>query len=190
MLATRTFKVIRRPRPTTSPSTTREYVENNYNTIDTYGARAALRVNLGENWTITPTVMYQKQDQRGLLGRRPQQHAGRAASTRSRIRDGIHRRRVVRSRLSRSKARSATSTWCTPATTSTGRSTARSTTPTTAFWYDSRTRLFLALFLRQQRRPQLAVRQLHQRRRLYEAEPRVAHQLAADKRVRGMLGFF
>ena len=45
-----------------------EFVENNYNTADTYGARAALRINLGENWTITPSVMYQTQDQEGSWG--------------------------------------------------------------------------------------------------------------------------
>ncbi len=39
--------------------------EDNYNTIDTIGARAALRINLGENWTVTPQLMYQKQEQEG-----------------------------------------------------------------------------------------------------------------------------
>jgi outer membrane receptor protein involved in Fe transport len=39
--------------------------ESNYNDIFTRGARAALRVNLGENWSITPTVMKQKQNSYG-----------------------------------------------------------------------------------------------------------------------------
>jgi outer membrane receptor protein involved in Fe transport len=43
-------------------------VEDNYNTIDTIGARAALRVNLGENWAITPQLMYQKTEQEGSWG--------------------------------------------------------------------------------------------------------------------------
>ena len=42
-----------------------EFVEDNYNTIDTIGARAQLRINLGENWSVTPGVMYQKMEQEG-----------------------------------------------------------------------------------------------------------------------------
>jgi outer membrane receptor protein involved in Fe transport len=45
-----------------------EFVEDNYNTVDTIGARAALRVNLGENWTVTPQVMFQKMEQDGSWG--------------------------------------------------------------------------------------------------------------------------
>jgi iron complex outermembrane receptor protein len=43
-------------------------VEKNYNTSDTYGARAALRINLGENWVVTPQVMFQNQEQEGAPG--------------------------------------------------------------------------------------------------------------------------
>lgn len=43
-------------------------VEKNYNTSDTYGARAALRINLNESWAITPQLMYQKQNQDGAPG--------------------------------------------------------------------------------------------------------------------------
>lgn len=42
--------------------------KNNYNTIDTIGARAALRVDLNDRWTVTPTVMYQKSEQEGSWG--------------------------------------------------------------------------------------------------------------------------
>jgi len=35
-------------------------IEKNYNDIDTYGGRAALKVDLNDNWTILPTFMYQK----------------------------------------------------------------------------------------------------------------------------------
>jgi iron complex outermembrane receptor protein len=42
-----------------------ELAEDNYNTIDTYGARAQLGINLGDNWTVTPSVSYQKQEQEG-----------------------------------------------------------------------------------------------------------------------------
>jgi len=51
----------------TSPFTAdnAEFVEDNYNTVDTIGARAQLRVNLGENWSVTPSLMYQKMEQEG-----------------------------------------------------------------------------------------------------------------------------
>ena len=35
-------------------------VEKNYNDLTTYGGRAALKVDLDDNWTVTPTFMYQK----------------------------------------------------------------------------------------------------------------------------------
>jgi len=35
-------------------------LEKNYNPIKTYGGRAALKVDLNENWTVLPTFMYQK----------------------------------------------------------------------------------------------------------------------------------
>ena len=34
--------------------------EENYNEADTYGARAALKIDLSDSWSITPTVMAQK----------------------------------------------------------------------------------------------------------------------------------
>lgn len=37
-----------------------EFVEKNYNDTEVYGGRAALGIDLDENWTVTPTVMYQK----------------------------------------------------------------------------------------------------------------------------------
>ena len=39
--------------------------EEDYNDIFTRGARAALRFNIGENWSITPQVMTQQQDSYG-----------------------------------------------------------------------------------------------------------------------------
>jgi len=41
------------------------FVEDNYNEADTTGARAALRLDLTDNWTITPQVMTQKQETNG-----------------------------------------------------------------------------------------------------------------------------
>ena len=39
--------------------------EEDYNDVDTYGARAALRIELDEHWTITPAIMAQRQIARG-----------------------------------------------------------------------------------------------------------------------------
>lgn len=39
--------------------------EENYNDVDTYGARAALRVELNDNWSVTPGVMTQQQKSSG-----------------------------------------------------------------------------------------------------------------------------
>src|SRR5688572_1932836 len=37
------------------------FVEEDYNDVETYGARAALKIDLDENWTILPQLMAQKQ---------------------------------------------------------------------------------------------------------------------------------
>ena len=42
--------------------------EDNYNTMDTIGARASLRVDLNDSWTVMPQVMYQKQEGQGSYG--------------------------------------------------------------------------------------------------------------------------
>jgi outer membrane receptor protein involved in Fe transport len=42
--------------------------EDDYNTIETYGARAALRVDLNDDWAITPTFMIQNQYSDGSWG--------------------------------------------------------------------------------------------------------------------------
>ena len=41
------------------------FVEENYNTSETIGGRAALGIELNDNWTITPAVMYQSTDSEG-----------------------------------------------------------------------------------------------------------------------------
>jgi outer membrane receptor protein involved in Fe transport len=46
-------------------------VADNYNDVSTYGARAALRVNLNDNWSITPGIMGQKQNSNGSFGTDP-----------------------------------------------------------------------------------------------------------------------
>lgn len=46
-------------------------VEDDYNEADTYGARAALRIDLNDNWTITPSIIGQKQKAYGSTGYDP-----------------------------------------------------------------------------------------------------------------------
>jgi len=42
--------------------------KNDYNTVETTGARAALRIELNDNWTITPVVQAQDQKAKGSWG--------------------------------------------------------------------------------------------------------------------------
>jgi len=63
--ATRTF--------TTSGATINNdgFVKNNFNPADSFGGRAALRVDLNDEWTVTPTIMYQDQRNSGIFGYEP-----------------------------------------------------------------------------------------------------------------------
>ena len=45
--------------------------KDDYNDVDTYGARAALRVDLNDEWSITPSLMAQSQDANGSFGYDP-----------------------------------------------------------------------------------------------------------------------
>jgi iron complex outermembrane recepter protein len=47
------------------------FVEDDYNTVDTYGGRAALKIDLNDSWTITPTVMGQSVSSEGSFGYDP-----------------------------------------------------------------------------------------------------------------------
>jgi outer membrane receptor protein involved in Fe transport len=42
-----------------------EHAKNRFNPTDTYGGRGALKINLGDNWTITPSFMGQSSRQDG-----------------------------------------------------------------------------------------------------------------------------
>ncbi len=42
--------------------------KDNYNDVDTYGARAALQIDLDSGWSFTPTIMGQRQDANGSFG--------------------------------------------------------------------------------------------------------------------------
>ena len=44
-----------------------EFVDDDINTRRVYGGRAALKVDLDDNWTVTPTIMHQNSQQRRLL---------------------------------------------------------------------------------------------------------------------------
>lgn len=45
--------------------TNEDLAEDDYNDTETYGGRAALRIDLDENWTVTPQIMGQKQNVNG-----------------------------------------------------------------------------------------------------------------------------
>jgi outer membrane receptor protein involved in Fe transport len=47
------------------------YLNNNYNTVETKGGRVALKVDVTDNWTVTPTVMGQTVSTSGFFGYEP-----------------------------------------------------------------------------------------------------------------------
>jgi iron complex outermembrane recepter protein len=47
------------------------HTKNNYNTVNKIGARAALQIDLGDNWTITPTLMGQTEKSDGIFAYDP-----------------------------------------------------------------------------------------------------------------------
>jgi iron complex outermembrane receptor protein len=48
-----------------------DYVEKNYNQVETYGGRAALKIDLDDTWTATPGVIYQEMRSGGSFGYDP-----------------------------------------------------------------------------------------------------------------------
>ena len=54
--------------PTCSTIDNHAVAANHYNPVDTYGARAALKVDLDENWTVTPAIIAQKTKWGGIYG--------------------------------------------------------------------------------------------------------------------------
>jgi iron complex outermembrane receptor protein len=44
-----------------------DIVEKNFNDLKTYGGRAALKIDLDDNWTITPTIMHQNLKTHGVF---------------------------------------------------------------------------------------------------------------------------
>jgi hypothetical protein len=53
------------PTGNTNTLTNDQFAEDNYNDVDTYGARAALRIDLNDNWTVTPSIVGQYQKANG-----------------------------------------------------------------------------------------------------------------------------
>ncbi len=47
------------------------FVKKDYNDTETYGGRAALKIDLDDNWTATPTLLYQEQNSHGSYGYDP-----------------------------------------------------------------------------------------------------------------------
>ncbi|MDB5714121.1 MAG: TonB-dependent receptor [Sphingomonadales bacterium] len=48
--------------------TNADQVKKNFNDVDTYGGRVALKIDLDDNWTVTPTVIAQHQISHGTFG--------------------------------------------------------------------------------------------------------------------------
>ncbi len=44
-----------------------EFAKDDFNTVETYGGRAALKFDVNDNWTISPSVIYQRQSSRGVF---------------------------------------------------------------------------------------------------------------------------
>jgi outer membrane receptor protein involved in Fe transport len=47
------------------------FVKSNYNTVDTRGGRGALKLDIGDNWTVTPSIMGQTLKSNGFFGYDP-----------------------------------------------------------------------------------------------------------------------
>lgn len=48
-----------------------QFVKKDYNDVELWGGRAALKVDLDDNWTATPTVLYQEERSHGSFGSDP-----------------------------------------------------------------------------------------------------------------------
>ena len=68
VLGTRTFPGVASTTADDVIVSNAQHAEDNYNTVDTIGGRAALKIDLNDEWTVTPTIMAQKQEQKGSWG--------------------------------------------------------------------------------------------------------------------------
>ena len=60
------------PGPQAKTADNFDFAKKNYNTEKTSGLRALLKVDLNENWSITPGIMYQKSDVEGEWAHNPE----------------------------------------------------------------------------------------------------------------------
>ena len=60
------------PGPTTSTVDNSAFVNDNFNSVTTAGMRALLKVDLNDNWSITPGLMYQTSDVDGEWAHNPE----------------------------------------------------------------------------------------------------------------------
>jgi iron complex outermembrane recepter protein len=68
VLKTRTFQLDPGSDPATDDTLTEnnsQFAKNDFNDVDTYGGRAALKIDLNDSWTVTPGVIYQHQRAEG-----------------------------------------------------------------------------------------------------------------------------
>ncbi|NNC98796.1 MAG: TonB-dependent receptor [Gammaproteobacteria bacterium] len=68
VLGSRTFPGVASTTADDITVTNERFAKDDYNTIDTIGGRASLRIDLNEDWTVTPTLMAQKMEQEGSWG--------------------------------------------------------------------------------------------------------------------------
>lgn len=49
-----------------------DLVEDDFNSVETSGARALLKIDLNDNWSVTPGLMYQQQESHGIWAHDPE----------------------------------------------------------------------------------------------------------------------
>lgn len=65
--ATRTYTLNDGDPSTNVTIDNKAFAKNNFNDVDTWGGRAALKVDLDDDWTVLPQVVYQKQKSHGAF---------------------------------------------------------------------------------------------------------------------------
>ena len=73
---TRTFEtsggcILNSPNASAPCTTTPSVAKDKYNEVETYGARAALKIDLNDSWSITPAIMAQDQEAHGSFAYDP-----------------------------------------------------------------------------------------------------------------------
>ena len=158
--------------------------KDDYNDVDTTGARAALRIDLNDNWSITPTIMGQKQSTNGIFAFDP--HVGDLEVTHfypERSDDSwIQAALTVEGKIGNFDL--------TYAFAHLNRDDeVDSDYSDYSFWYDTLVG-YGAYDLRRRRRPDQSVAVHPGQGQLQEDQPRIAHRLAAKTRFRFVGGVF